>query len=100
MIQIADPDISSNAAKQEIKMSFLNHDSSAIGFNIHSNDLYVERISIAPIKALKNSFDLVIGRKYRIAKEPDWVVVYRSTVDIQQLKQLQAVFDQLLIWGV
>ena len=81
-------------------MSFLNHDSNAIGCNLHSNDLYVERISITPINALKNSFDLVIGRKYCIAKEPDWAVVYRITVDIQQLKQLQAVFDQLLIWGV
>jgi hypothetical protein len=81
-------------------MSFLNHDTSAIGCNLHSNDLFVERISINPIDALKNSFDLVIGRKYRIAKEPEWGVVYRTTVDIEQLKRLQAVFDQLLIWEV
>jgi len=81
-------------------MSFLNHDASAIGCNLHSNDLFVERISIDPIDALKNSFDVVIGRKYRIAKEPEWGVVYRTTVDIEQLKQLQAVFGQLLIWEV
>ena len=81
-------------------MSFLNHDASAIGCNLHSNDLFVERISINPIYALKNSFDVVIGRKYRIAKEPEWGVVYRTTVDIEQLKQLQAVFGQLLIWEV
>ena len=78
-------------------MSFLNHDASAIGCNLHNNDLFVERISINPIDTLKNSFDVVIGRKYRIAKEPEWGVVYRTTVGIDQLKQLQAVFGQLLI---
>jgi len=81
-------------------MPFFNHDSNAIGYNLHSNDLFVERISITPINALKNSFDLVIGRKYRNAKEPEWGVVYRTTVDIEQLKQLQAVFDQPFIWEV
>jgi len=87
-------------AKLEFYMSFLNHDTTAIGCNLHSNDLFVERISINPIDALKNSFDVVIGRKYLIAKEPEWVVVYRTTIDMQQLKQFQVVFDQLLIWEV
>jgi len=68
-----------------------------VAFNLHNNDFIVEQLSIRPIASLKEHFDLVIARKYLIAKEPEWHVLYRSTLHLQDLKNLQSVLDQLLL---
>lgn len=72
--------------------------SGGVAFNLHQNNFIVERLSIHPLALLPGTFDLVITRKYLIAKEPEWHVLYRSTLALQDLKNLQSVLDQLLVW--
>ncbi len=72
--------------------------SSGVAFNLHQNNFIVERLSIHPLALLPGTFDLVITRKYLIAKAPEWHVLYRSTLALQDLKNLQSVLDQLLMW--
>ena len=72
--------------------------SGGIAINLHQNNFIVERLSIHPLALLPGTFDLVITRKYLIAKEPEWHVLYRSTLALQDLKNLQSVLDQLLVW--
>ena len=69
-----------------------------VAFNLHQNDYIIEQLSIRPLASLHQHFDLVIARKYLIAKEPEWHVLYRSTLHLQDLKNLQSVLDQLLLW--
>lgn len=69
-----------------------------VAINLHNNDYIIEQLSVLPLASLNEHFDLVIGRKYLIAKEPEWHVLYRSTLHLQDLKNLQSVLDQLLLW--
>jgi hypothetical protein len=69
-----------------------------VQFNIHSNNYIVERLSIRPLEAVEAHFDFVIERKYLIAQKPDLQVLYRSMFHLQDLKNLQSVLDQLLLW--
>ena len=69
-----------------------------VQFNIHSNNYIIERLSIRPLEAVQEHFDLVIDRQYLTAKNPEWHVLYRSMFHLQDLKNLQSVLDQLLIW--
>ena len=69
-----------------------------VQFNIHSNNYIIERLSIRPLAAVVDHFDLVIDRKYLIAQNPEWQVLYRSMFHLQDLKNLQSVLDQLLLW--
>ena len=69
-----------------------------VQFNIHSNNYIIERLSIRPLEAVQEHFDLVIDRKYLTAKNPEWHVLYRSMFHLQDLKNLQSVLDQLLLW--
>jgi len=72
--------------------------SAGVQFNIHSNNYIIERLSIRPLPAVEAHFDLVIDRKYLTAKNPEWQVLYRSMFHLQDLKNLQSVLDQLLLW--
>ena len=72
--------------------------SPGVQFNIHSNNYIIERLSIRPLQAVEEHFDLVIDRQYLTAKNPEWHVLYRSMFHLQDLKNLQSVVDQLLIW--
>ena len=72
--------------------------SAGVQFNIHSNNYIIERLSIRPLQAVEEHFDLVIDRQYLTAKNPEWHVLYRSMFHLQDLKNLQSVLDQLLIW--
>ena len=72
--------------------------SPGVQFNIHSNNYIIERLSIRPLEAVQEHFDLVIDRKYLTAKNPEWQVLYRSMFHLQDLKNLQSVLDQLLLW--
>ena len=72
--------------------------SPGVQFNIHSNNYIIERLSIRPLEAVEEHFDLVIDRKYLIAQNPEWQVLYRSMFHLQDLKNLQSVLDQLLLW--
>ena len=69
-----------------------------VQLNIHSNNYIIERLSIRPLEAGQEHFDLVIDRKSLTAKNPEWHVLYRSMFHLQDLKNLQSVLDQLLIW--
>jgi hypothetical protein len=69
-----------------------------VQFNIHSNNYIIERLSIRPLEAVEAHFDFVIERKYLIAQKPDWQVLYRSMFHLQDLKNLQSVLGQLLLW--
>ena len=69
-----------------------------VQFNIHSNNYIIERLSIRPLEAVEAHFDFVIERKYLVAQKPDWQVLYRSMFHLQDLKNLQSVLDQLLLW--
>jgi hypothetical protein len=72
--------------------------SPGVQFNIHSNNYIIERLSIRPLQAVEEHFDLVIDRQYLTSKNPEWHVLYRSMFHLQDLKNLQSVLDQLLIW--
>ena len=69
-----------------------------VQFNIHSNNYIIERLTIRPLEAVEEHFDLVIDRKYLVAQNPEWQVLYRSMFHLQDLKNLQSVLDQLLLW--
>lgn len=91
------------SAPTSVKHLFVNDhltpiDESGVALNLHSNNFIVERLSIRPLALVAGHFDLVIARKYLIAKKPEWHVLYRSTLDLQDLKNLQSVLDQLLLW--
>lgn len=69
-----------------------------VEINLHNNDYIIEQLTIRPLASMNKHFDLVIARKYLIAKEPEWHVLYRSTLHLQDLKNVQSVLDQLLLW--
>lgn len=71
-----------------------------VRFNLHSNDFVIEQLSIRPLDLLEGHFDMVVSRKYLLAKAPEWLVLYRSTLQLQDLKNLQSVLDQLILWEV
>jgi hypothetical protein len=89
---------SSSLSEPEINCALTPILPGGVAFNLHQNDYIIEQLSIRPLASLNEHFDLVIARKYLIAKEPEWHVLYRSTLHLQDLKNLQSVLDQLLLW--
>lgn len=89
---------SSSLSEPKINCALTPIVSAGVQFNIHSNNYIIERLSIRPLQAVEEHFDLVIDRQYLTAKNPEWHVLYRSMFHLQDLKNLQSVLDQLLIW--
>jgi len=90
----------SSLSEPKINCALPSNISDGAQFNIHSNNYIIERLSIRPLRAVEDHFDLVIDRKYLIAKNPEWQVLYRSMFHLQDLKNLQSVLDQLLLWEI
>ena len=67
-----------------------------VAINLHNNNFITERLSVHPVNAVKDHFDLVVSRKYQIAKDPEWQVIYRTMLHFDDLKNLQLTLEKLI----
>ena len=67
-----------------------------VELSLHNNNFITERLSIHPIDAVKGHYDLVVSRKYLIAKNPEWQVIYRTMLHFDDLKNLQLTLEKLI----
>jgi hypothetical protein len=101
LTQIAAPDTSSNAAKQEIVMSEVitskTATSSAIECVLSASDSYIETLSIQTIDLQPGLLELVIRTQLLSAKNPaEKRVKSRTCIDRSRLIELQQAIGQLL----
>ena len=101
LIQIAAPDKSSNAAKQEIVMSAVITSkiatNNAIECVLSASDSYIETLSIQAIDAQHGLLELVIRTQLLSAKNPaEKRVKSRTCIDRSRLIELQQGIDQFL----
>jgi hypothetical protein len=101
LIQIAAPDKSSNAAKQEIVMSEAitskTATNSAIECVLTSSDSYIETLSIQVIDLQPRLLELVIRTQLLSAKNPaEKRVKSRTCIERSRLIELQQGIDQFL----
>jgi hypothetical protein len=101
LIQIAAPDTTSNAAKQEIEMSTLVTSNTAteniIECVLSASDSYLETLSIQAIDAQPGVLELVIRTQLLSAKNPDEKrVKSRICIERSRLHELQQSIGQFL----
>ena len=101
MIQIAAPDKSSNAAKQEINMSEVipSKDGTArtIECVLSASDSYIETLSFQAINAQSGLVELVIRTQLLSAKNPaEKRVKSRTCVPLSQIAEMRNAIDQFL----
>jgi len=101
LIQIADPDSSSNPAKQELEMSeviaLTSQKNNAIECVLSASDSYIETLSIQAIDALPGVVELVIKSQLLSAKNPaEKRVKSRTNVDLMQLADLNRSIGEFL----
>ena len=101
LIQIAAPDKSSNAAKQEIVMSeaitLKTATNNAIECVLSASDSYIETLSIQAIDSQPGLLELVIRTKLLSAKNPaEKRVKSRTCIERSRLIELQQGIGQFL----
>ena len=101
MIQIAAPDTSSNAAKQEINMSAVITSKTATNNTIEcvlsASDSYIETLSFQAINAQPGLVELVIRTQLLSAKNPaEKRVKSRTCVPLGHLVEIRSAIDQFL----
>ena len=101
MIQIAAPDKSSNAAKQEINMSEVlpSKDGTArtIECVLSASDSYIETLSFQAINAQPGLVELVIRTQLLSAKNPaEKRVKSRTCVPLAQITEMRRAIDHFL----
>jgi hypothetical protein len=101
LIQIAAPDKSSNAAKQEIDMSAVITSkiatNNAVECILSASDSYIETLSIQAIDAQPGLLELVIRTQLLSAKNPaEKRVKSRTCIDRSRLIELQQGIGQYL----
>ena len=67
-----------------------------VELSLHNNNFITERLSIHPVSAVKDHFDLMVSRKYQISKDPEWQVIYRTMLHFDDLKNLQLTLEKLI----
>jgi hypothetical protein len=102
LIQIADPDSSSNTAKQECEMSEMIASPYATANSVEcvlsASDRYVETLSLQAIDAQPGLVELVIRTQLLSAKNPaEKRVKSRTCVDQTQLSTLRNAIEQFLL---
>jgi hypothetical protein len=101
LIQIAAPDTSSNAAKQEIDMSeeiaLASGTGRVIECVLSASDSYIETLSIQAIEAQPGALELVIKTQLLSAKNPaEKRVKSRTYIDHSKLVELHQRISQYL----
>ena len=101
MIQIAAPDKSSNAAKQEINMSEVipSKDGTAriIECVLSASDSYIETLSFQAMNAQPGLVELVIRTQLLSAKNPaEKRVKSRTCVSLAHIAEMRSAIDQFL----
>ena len=101
MIQIAAPDKSSNAAKQEINMSAVITSKTATNNTIEcvlsASDSYIETLSFQAINAQPGLVELVIRTQLLSAKNPaEKRVKARTCIPLGHLVEIRSAIDQFL----
>ena len=101
LIQIADPDISSNPAKEEIAMSeviaLISPTDKSVECVLSASDSFIETLSIQAIDALPGVVELVIKSQLLSARNPaEKRVKSRTNVDLMQLADLHRSIGEFL----
>jgi hypothetical protein len=98
LIQIAAPDKSSNAAKQEYFMNNIkNKKSERFECELVRSDSYIETLEIKPIEVQGYGLELLIKTKLLTAKNPNENhYKSRTCIDRSSLLELHAVIEKFL----
>jgi hypothetical protein len=102
LIQIADPDTSSNPAKEEYDMSEIIASQYATANSVEcvlsASSSYVETFSLQSIDAQPGLVELVIRTQLLSAKNPEQKrVKSRTCIDQAQLSAIRSAIDQFLL---
>jgi hypothetical protein len=90
LIQIAAPDRSSNAAKEEIEMSDIHVPTIAVQCMLSASESYVETLNLRDIDAQPGLVEFVIHSQLLNAKNPtEQRVKSRTCIELSRLIELQ-----------
>lgn len=79
---------SSSLSEPKINCALTPIVSAGVQFNIHSNNYIIERLSIRPLQAVEEHFDLVIDRQYLTAKKSGVACPVSLNVPFARFKKL------------